>query len=1157
MPAHATNTPAAPSHSTVSKRSAVTASASGPTASRIHQPPQSVSNRALYRLLQPLAIQPKLAVSHPDDQYEREADRVADDVMRMPETQAGGGVQRTPLSIQRVCSTCEQEVQRQTEAGGTGREEDDERKIHVSRCPLHVSCMCADCSRQYAEIRERKTTETSGEESEVQAKEGAARGPEVSGDAEAYVSGRRGGGQALAPATREYFEARFGRDFGDVRIHTESAASETAQGLGAHAFTAGNRIFFNQGAFAPASFTGRRLLAHELTHVVQQTGAPRAVQRDTAAGSSLYIPAAPPPLPAGWEKALLEILKEDGDAEYLWTLIEGELLHAEPKVFAAVYGRLSPDNPPRTDKLAAAFNRKFKGDIRKRFLERFRKVARHYKPRVKAALPLDPMWDKALLGKMREQQDPEIIWAEIDFDMLRHEEPEVWASLYVRLARDNPPRGDALAATFNRVFTGKLREQILDRLEEVGRQFKVPSGLPPGTAPGRETQPVRQLGRIDAPKGVYMREVPGGDTDDATLLPFDTLVSVEKKTIETKKKAKSWFYVVALGDDHTKKDVSGTGFVEEYHVALKPPEPTAHLYLVKAGDMLKDIAAKFYKRKFEWGNDARVYVQAIYHANKERDVVFRQNLDLTVDRRALETDDLQEALVLWRQARVVKGQALWMPSDEFVQKLKAAGLIHQASITKTMWDATIGAIQALIDWAQFAAGFILGLLEGAWDALKDLFTGVLDLIKALWSVVKAIFGDWDDLKKLGAALKKLWVNRADVFNAIFEDFTKKWDNPDDFDRGLFQGNVLGYIMMTAFIMLVTMGAGAAMAGAGRLGKFISLIKVLDKAGDITTFARGMASAVRLPGKVVEEARGAIKGKIGKVTDIEPPKTPKPSGVEPPKPPDVEPPKAPDVEPPPARDVPTRPHVDADVVAKENIGDGHHIQVRKSGDIEVCSETPCPLLEVVYADILKTNHVLEREMGRIRKLRRTDPKKAAKLSKALEKKLAAAARSKGLEYLKTLVERYPRLRHADLRPKRRPMGEPGAFEESALTGSGRESWNARLRDGGRIELDDIAPDGAVIDSKMRDLEVGKELPESRTPDVLEEIEGPPGARTYPTFPEAEQKKLLRQLRFARENGLPGVRWLTNSPALMRDVRRYKDNVLTDAEQKMFTIRFVKR
>ncbi|MFE5409438.1 DUF4157 domain-containing protein [Microbacterium sp. NPDC056569] len=82
------------------------------------------------------------------------------------------------------------------------------------------------------------------------------------------------GGSPLEPAVRTDMEARLGHDFGDVKVHTDAAAHESARSVGAHAYTVGNNVVFQRDAFDPASPAGRTTLAHELTHVVQQRSGP-------------------------------------------------------------------------------------------------------------------------------------------------------------------------------------------------------------------------------------------------------------------------------------------------------------------------------------------------------------------------------------------------------------------------------------------------------------------------------------------------------------------------------------------------------------------------------------------------------------------------------------------------------------------------------------------------------------------------------------------------------------------------------------------------------------------------------------------------------------------------------------------------------------------
>jgi hypothetical protein len=84
----------------------------------------------------------------------------------------------------------------------------------------------------------------------------------------------RGGGQPLDPATKTSMESGLGADFSDVRVHTDGAAASSAAAVQAHAYTVGHEVVFQSGQYQPETSTGQRMLAHELTHVVQQRSGP-------------------------------------------------------------------------------------------------------------------------------------------------------------------------------------------------------------------------------------------------------------------------------------------------------------------------------------------------------------------------------------------------------------------------------------------------------------------------------------------------------------------------------------------------------------------------------------------------------------------------------------------------------------------------------------------------------------------------------------------------------------------------------------------------------------------------------------------------------------------------------------------------------------------
>ena len=126
-----------------------------------------------------------------------------------------------------------------------------------------VQRKCAECEEE-AEEKQQKPQRKAKDNAEAPAK------------VEAAVSG---GGRALDTPTRRFMESRMGHDFSNVRVHTDSRAADSAQSINALAYTTGNHIVFGSEQYSPQTRQGQKLLAHELTHVVQQRSAPARVQR--------------------------------------------------------------------------------------------------------------------------------------------------------------------------------------------------------------------------------------------------------------------------------------------------------------------------------------------------------------------------------------------------------------------------------------------------------------------------------------------------------------------------------------------------------------------------------------------------------------------------------------------------------------------------------------------------------------------------------------------------------------------------------------------------------------------------------------------------------------------------------------------------------------
>ena len=107
-----------------------------------------------------------------------------------------------------------------------------------------------------------------------------------------YIRSLPGRGQAMSASTRSFFEARTGQDFSGVRVHRDAEASQSASALHAQAYTVGDHIVFNRGKYAPETDEGRKLLSHELVHVLQQRNQAASVRRVQMMPEDASAPAA-------------------------------------------------------------------------------------------------------------------------------------------------------------------------------------------------------------------------------------------------------------------------------------------------------------------------------------------------------------------------------------------------------------------------------------------------------------------------------------------------------------------------------------------------------------------------------------------------------------------------------------------------------------------------------------------------------------------------------------------------------------------------------------------------------------------------------------------------------------------------------------------------
>ena len=258
------------------------------------------------------SIQAKLTIGRPNDKYEQEADAVADKVVqKLSEPKTIQRKQDSSINhfIQPKCAECEKEELQKKEEENAGENTSElQRQAESAALPdppsspddnnfnsisNSVQLKCNNCEFESlkpaiqakpifesdAEEPVQRKCEACEKEEKVQKKEGPGSEAVVSPSIESRLSSASGSGTALPDRVRNSMESSVGVDFSNVKIHTDSNAVQMSKDLKAQAFTLGSDIYFNNGKYNPENKDGQHLLAHELTHVVQQNANNKKVQR--------------------------------------------------------------------------------------------------------------------------------------------------------------------------------------------------------------------------------------------------------------------------------------------------------------------------------------------------------------------------------------------------------------------------------------------------------------------------------------------------------------------------------------------------------------------------------------------------------------------------------------------------------------------------------------------------------------------------------------------------------------------------------------------------------------------------------------------------------------------------------------------------------------
>ncbi len=676
------------------------------------------------------AIQTKLAINEPGDQYEQEADQVSEQVMA---TSAGPAVSGAPPHIQRFSGQ------------STGQ---------ADAAPASVDQALASP------------------------------------------------GTPLELALRQDMEQHFGYDFSRVRMHSGAAAEQSAGDVNAHAYTVGHDIVFGAGLFAPETHEGRRLIAHELTHVVQQAGADgMSVSRNnTQRGLS-------PISPRLSSKAALQRAPSDSD-ETSKRQGGGEQ-EASFAVFIA-------EERYRKDKKYA------------------RRLGQEDAARIRESGTLMPELRQELNAKLR---------------FFEGEARDVYGKeIKPALLQVTPPDEIEMAEDTSTVRTHDKPAKV----SSTSTEAELPPFMQAGWKDVNEPGVIYKEGTEAEKGGAYLRERPGFPLAEPPIawLPQNTKVHILRHNEKD-----SWYAVAAI----TEKGLFG--YVADWLVARNPPDPDAGVVKIKPGDTPLELAARYYTGQGfdQWGKDKRYVVNALVWVNENAKHNFRG--DPVIQKKSVKVGwaNVEGGVEApWWTAQVQSDGYMWLPGKDYLNAIYEEVAKHgggTGSITADLWRT----IKRIYHYVAYGLAFIGGLVHGFFASLWDAVSGLVGLV---YDILKSVFTAHvvSDAKELISAIENLtWQNIKDAVGEWADKWAAKLNSDSPWTAGHAHGYLTGYVMAEAAMLLLSGGILAEAKGAlwsSRLGKALQETRAMkafaegiEKAGEISDKAR----------KVLHETREALKG----------------------------------------------------------------------------------------------------------------------------------------------------------------------------------------------------------------------------------------------------------------------------------------------------------
>ncbi|MEB4593422.1 DUF4157 domain-containing protein, partial [Candidatus Thiothrix sp. Deng01] len=229
------------------------------------QPFFSKASDGFFSPAQP-AIQTKMTVNKPGDKFEQEADKMADKVMRMASPPA-------PTKDDKLQKAEPEQKIQKAEAQDKLQKAEPEQKIQKAEAQDKLQKAEPEQKIQKAEAQDKlqkAEPEQKIQKAEELQRKGGDGAPTPSSQVQSAIHNKTTGGQPLGSEVRSYMEPRFGADFSTIRVHTDAESASLNNQLSARAFTYQNHVFFSRGQYQPGTGEGKHLLAHELTHTIQQ-----------------------------------------------------------------------------------------------------------------------------------------------------------------------------------------------------------------------------------------------------------------------------------------------------------------------------------------------------------------------------------------------------------------------------------------------------------------------------------------------------------------------------------------------------------------------------------------------------------------------------------------------------------------------------------------------------------------------------------------------------------------------------------------------------------------------------------------------------------------------------------------------------------------------